>query len=83
VVAHYEPKALAIGSSRNAALLCEVFHSRDASLKMSRTSAPLNETMVMAGMRVPRGGMTGGNAVFGRYVGDEGEGWGMQECKLC
>lgn len=64
VVAHYEPDALAWGRDKKAAVLCEIYHSGSP---MSRTSAPSNEKMVMAGMHVARDGD------FGRYKGDRGE----------
>jgi len=68
IVAHYEPHALAARSSRNAALLCAMFHS--SSKKMTRQSAgEKDEGMVMAGMRIPRSGANH----YARYAGDEGE----------
>lgn len=72
VVAHYEPGPLAYESGEKAALLCEIFQSRIGQNGIQRGSAPANERMVMAGMRMPRGqGLSGCNR-FGRYVGDEG-----------
>ncbi|WIA37448.1 hypothetical protein OEZ86_014370 [Tetradesmus obliquus] len=72
VVAHYEPQALAHDSSKMAALLCEIFHSRHGSHHMRRTSAPQQQRMVMAGMRLPRRFSSKQALRFGRYVGDTG-----------
>lgn len=49
--------------------------------KMSRNSAPREEKMVMAGMRVPR--RTEGSTHFGRYSGDTGDfnhKWSIYAC---
>ena len=67
VVAHYEPQALRHGRFDQAALLSQIFHQRHKVDRMSRTSAPDSERMVMAGMRIDRLGR------FSRYAGDEGE----------
>lgn len=54
------------------AQLCTIFHNRDKNQKMDRVSAPQQEPMVMAGVRMPiRGG--GYCARFGRYHGDAGQ----------
>jgi hypothetical protein len=64
VVGHYEPNALAWGCAKKAAVLFELYHK---GVRMSRSSAPPEERMVMGGMRVAR------NGHFGRYAGDCGE----------
>jgi hypothetical protein len=67
VVAHYEPDALKYGANEKAAMLCQIYHGRQRGKRMGRISAPDQEKMVMAGMRIDRLG------VFSRYAGDEGE----------
>jgi hypothetical protein len=67
VVAHYEPDALKYGAREKAAMLCQIYQGRHRGHRMSRISAPDNEKMVMAGMRINRLGL------FSRYTGDEGE----------
>jgi hypothetical protein len=68
IVAHYEPDALMkYGANEKAAMLCQVYHGRQRGKRTGRISAPDQEKMVMAGMRIDRFG------VFSRYAGDEGE----------
>jgi hypothetical protein len=50
----------------------QIFHSRHQHSRISRVSAPSNERMVMAGMRVPQLENRRQGTRFGRYVGDTG-----------
>lgn len=52
--------------------MLQIFHSRHGSHHMSRTSAPQQQRMVMAGMRLPRRFSSKQALRFGRYVGDTG-----------
>jgi hypothetical protein len=53
----------------------QIFHGRHAHSRISRVSAPKNERMVMAGMRMPQRGNRVQGTRFGRYTGDTGGPW--------